>query len=197
MIQVENVVKQYGKKTVLDHISFEVGKGEVLGLLGKNGAGKSTTMNIITGNLTATEGTARIDGYDIMENPLEAKKNLGFLPELPPLYPEMTVKNYLQFVYRLKKAEQPRDQHIKEICEQTGIQEVSDRVIRHLSKGYCQRLGIAQALIGNPEVLILDEPMVGLDPKQIVEIRGLIGQLKKNAYHDSFFTYSDRGAVRV
>ena len=179
MIQVRELVKQYGNKNVLDHVSFEIGKGEVLGLLGKNGAGKSTIMNIITGNLTATEGTVAVDGYDIAEKPLTAKSKIGYLPELPPVYPEMSVNNYLRFVYDLKRCRLTRDNHIKEVCEQTGISEVRGRLIRNLSKGYRQRLGIAQAMIGNPDVLILDEPTVGLDPQQVVEVRELIGRLKK------------------
>ena len=179
MIEVKNLTKQYGKLTAVDHISFSVGDGEVLGFLGPNGAGKSTVMNIMTGNLSATEGTARICGYEILESPMEAKRKIGYLPELPPLYPEMTVESYLKFVYRLRGVRLPEKEHIRDVCEMTGVASVSQRIIRNLSKGYRQRIGIAQALIGNPEVLILDEPTVGLDPKQIQEIMALVKQLGK------------------
>ena len=180
MIEVKNLVKKYGNKTVLDHVSFQVKEGEILGFLGPNGAGKSTTMNIITGNLSATEGTASIDGFEILESPLDAKKRLGYLPELPPLYPDMTVDEYLKFVYRLKKCKLPRKEHLQEVCRAAQIEDVRKRVIKNLSKGYRQRIGIAQALIGAPEVLILDEPTVGLDPKQMIEIRNLIQSLGKS-----------------
>lgn len=179
MIEVKNLTKQYGKLTAVDHISFSVGDGEVLGFLGPNGAGKSTVMNIMTGNLSATEGTATIGGYEILESPMEAKRKIGYLPELPPLYPEMTVESYLKFVYRLRGVRLPEKEHIRDVCEMTGIASVSQRIIRNLSKGFRQRIGIAQALIGNPEVLILDEPTVGLDPKQIQEIMALVKQLGK------------------
>ena len=177
MIEVKDLVKKYGHKTVLDHVSFEVREGEILGFLGPNGAGKSTTMNIITGNLSATEGTARIDGHEILEEPMQAKMNLGYLPELPPLYMDMTVKEYLSFVYRLKKCKLPKKEHLEEVCRAARVQDVYNRVIKNLSKGYRQRIGIAQALIGAPKVLILDEPTVGLDPKQMIEIRNLIRDL--------------------
>lgn len=179
MIEVKELVKKYGNKTVLDHVSFKVEEGEILGLLGPNGAGKSTTMNIITGNLSATEGTASINGFEILESPMEAKKELGYLPEKPPLYADMTVKEYLNFVYRLKKCKLPKKEHIEEVCRAVKITDVYHRVIKHLSKGYQQRIGIAQALIGAPKVLILDEPTVGLDPKQMIEIRNLITNLGK------------------
>lgn len=179
MIEVKGLVKKYGSKTVLDNVSFEVEEGEIMGLLGPNGAGKSTTMNIITGNLSATDGTVKINGYEILESPLEAKKELGYLPELPPLYMDMTVKEYLNFVYRLKKCRLPRKQHLEAVCKAAHIQDVYNRVIKNLSKGYKQRIGIAQALIGEPKVLILDEPTVGLDPKQMIEIRDLIRLLGK------------------
>lgn len=179
MIEVKGLVKKYGSKTVLDNVSFEVEEGEIMGLLGPNGAGKSTTMNIITGNLSATDGMVKINGYEILESPLEAKKELGYLPELPPLYMDMTVKEYLNFVYRLKKCRLPRKQHLEAVCKAAHIQDVYNRVIKNLSKGYKQRIGIAQALIGEPKVLILDEPTVGLDPKQMIEIRDLIRLLGK------------------
>lgn len=180
MIEVKNLIKTYGDKNAVDGISFSVSKGEVLGFLGPNGAGKSTTMNILTGYLSATDGTVSIAGFDILENPNEAKKSIGYLPEKPPLYQDMTVKEYLDFVYNLKKVKLPKGPHIKEICRLVKISNVYNRVIKHLSKGYQQRVGIAQALIGNPSVLILDEPTVGLDPQQIIEIRNLIKQLGRN-----------------
>ena len=182
MIKIDNLVKTYGKKTVVNSISFEVKKGEVVGFLGPNGAGKTTTMNILTGYISSDSGKVTVDGFDILENPDEVKKRIGYLPELPPLYFEMTVSEYLNFVYDLKKASdsvsEPRDEHIRKILNAIHIDHVSGRLIKNLSKGYKQRVGIAQALIGNPEVLILDEPTVGLDPKQIIEIRNLIGELK-------------------
>lgn len=177
MIEVKNLTKRYGDKCAVDNISFTVKKGEILGFLGPNGAGKSTTMNILTGYLSSTEGTVTIDGKDILEEPLEAKKKIGYLPELPPLYLDMTVKDYLNFIFDLKKVKQPRKQHIEEICRLVRIQDVYLRLIKNLSKGYKQRVGLAQALIDNPEVLVLDEPTVGLDPKQIIEIRNLIKSL--------------------
>lgn len=150
-----------------------------MGFLGPNGAGKSTTMNILTGYLSATSGTCRVNGIDILENPLEAKRNIGFLPELPPLYLDMTVKEYLYFIYDLKGCKFPKERHLREICDVVKIGDVYDRLIGNLSKGYRQRVGIAQALVGNPRVLIFDEPTVGLDPKQIIDIRNLIRMLGK------------------
>lgn len=179
MIEVKNLVKKYGSLTALDHVSFTVGKGEILGLLGKNGAGKSTTMNLITGILAPDEGEVILEGCNTAEAAAAAKRRIGYLPELPPLYPEMTVKGYLRFVYGLKKCSLPREQHLNEICDKIKIGDVYGRMIRNLSKGYRQRVGIAQALIGNPEILILDEPMAGLDPQQIVEIRQLILSLRE------------------
>ncbi|HOJ48553.1 MAG TPA: ATP-binding cassette domain-containing protein [Bacillota bacterium] len=179
MIEILNVTKKFGDKVAVDNLSFNVVEGEILGFLGPNGAGKSTTMNIITGYLSATSGTAKIDGIDILENPIEAKRRIGFLPEIPPLYPEMTVKEYLGFVYELKECRFPKEQHLKEICDVVKIGDVYKRMIKNLSKGYRQRVGIAQALIGNPKVLIFDEPTIGLDPKQIIEIRNLIKMLGK------------------
>lgn len=180
MIKVENLTKQYGSHRAVDNISFEVGKGEILGFLGPNGAGKSTTMNILTGYLSATSGTVTINGYDVLDNPNEAKASIGYLPEQPPLYQDMTVREYLNFMCDLKKCALPRQRHIAEICKVMKIEDVYNRLIKNLSKGYKQRVGMAQALIGNPPVLILDEPTVGLDPQQIIEIRSLIKTLGKN-----------------
>lgn len=179
MIEINGITKRYGTKLAADHVSFTVNAGEIMGFLGPNGAGKSTTLNILTGYLSATEGSCKIDGIDIFENPIEAKSKIGFLPELPPLYLDMTVKEYLYFVYDLKHCRLDREKHLKEICDVVKITDVFHRVIRNLSKGYRQRVGIAQALIGNPPVLIFDEPTVGLDPKQIIEIRNLIKKLGK------------------
>ncbi len=174
MIEVKNLTKKYGDKFALKDVSFTVEPGQVLGFLGPNGAGKSTTMNILTGYLSATDGQAIIGGHDILEEPMEAKRLIGYLPEQPPLYLDMTVKEYLEFVYELKKTTLPKQQHLKEVCDVVKITDVYGRIIKHLSKGYRQRVGLAQALIGNPDVLILDEPTVGLDPKQIIDIRNLI-----------------------
>ncbi len=181
MIEVKNLVKKYGPKSAVNNVSFTVRDGEILGLLGPNGAGKSTTMNIMTGYLSATDGSVTIAGFDILENPTEAKKHIGYLPEIPPLYTDMTVLEYLDFVYDLKQVkEKNRNKHISEIMETVKVTDVKNRVIANLSKGYKQRVGLAQAMIGNPEVLILDEPTVGLDPNQIIEIRSVIKQLGKN-----------------
>lgn len=179
MIKVKNLSKKYGSNVALDNVSFTVKSGEIAGFLGPNGAGKTTTMNILTGYLSSTSGTVTIDGFDILEQPTEAKKRLGYLPEVPPLYPDMTVNEYLNFIYELKGATQNKDGHFKEICDLTGISSVRGRLIKNLSKGYRQRVGIAQTLVGNPPVLILDEPTVGLDPKQIIEVRSLIKKLGK------------------
>lgn len=179
MIKIEHLAKQYGRIKAVNDISFEIHDGEIVGFLGPNGAGKSTTMNILCGYLSCSAGKAEINGMDILENPLEAKKQIGFLPEQPPLYMDMTVEEYLNFIYDLKDTTLKRDEHLAEICEVTGIAHMRKRLIRNLSKGYKQRVGIAQALIGNPSVLIFDEPTVGLDPKQIVEVRNLIRSLGK------------------
>lgn len=177
MIEIKNLVKNYGTKYALDDISFSVKKGEIVGFLGPNGAGKSTTMNILTGYLSSTSGEAKVGGIDILENPGEAKKLIGFLPEQPPLYVDMTVNEYLNFVYEIKNCKLNREAHIAEVRQVTKIDDVKNRLIKNLSKGYRQRVGIAQALIGNPPVIIFDEPTVGLDPKQIIEIRNLIRNL--------------------
>ena len=180
MITISNLTKKYGDKYALDHISFNVKKGEVLGFLGPNGAGKSTTMNIITGYISYTDGSVNIDGYDILENPIEVKKKIGYLPEIPPLYLDMVVWDYLEFVYELKiiKTEDEKS-HIQQVIDMVKIDNVKNRKIANLSKGYRQRVGLAGALIGDPEILILDEPTVGLDPKQIIEIRNVIKELVK------------------
>ncbi len=179
MVEVKNLVKRYGDKLAVNNVSFSVAEGEILGFLGPNGAGKSTTMNIITGYLSSTSGTVTIDGCEILDDPKGAKSKIGYLPELPPLYQDMTVKRYLEFVYDLKKVTLPKAEHLAEICKVTKITDVYGRVIKNLSKGYRQRVGLAQALIGNPPVIILDEPTVGLDPKQIIEMRNLIRGLGK------------------
>lgn len=180
MIKIDHLVKNYGPNCAVDDISFEVKKGEIVGLLGPNGAGKSTTMNILTGYLSATSGSVSIAGYDVLFDPLEAKKHIGYLPEQPPLYLDMTVEEYLIFNYNLKNCKLNRDKHLAEICEIVKIGDVYKRLIKNLSKGYRQRVGIAQALIGSPEVIIFDEPTVGLDPKQIIEVRNLIRTLGRD-----------------
>ncbi len=180
MIKIEHLVKNYGNFCAVDDISFEIERGEIVGLLGPNGAGKSSMMNILTGYLSATFGDVSIGEMNVLDNPLGVKKLVGYLPEQPPLYLDMTVKEYLDFTYDLKSCTLNREQHLKEICEVVRISDVTNRLIRNLSKGYRQRVGIAQALVGNPEVIIFDEPTVGLDPKQIIEIRNLIRTLGKN-----------------
>ena len=179
MIKIEHLVKNYGSNCAVDDISFEVKKGEIVGLLGPNGAGKSTAMNILTGYLSSTSGEVYVNGINMVEDPIGAKKNIGFLPEQPPLYPEMTVTEYLNFVFDLKKCELERAPHLEEIISVTKLAEVKDRLIRNLSKGNKQRVGIAQALIGDPKVVIFDEPTVGLDPKQIIAVRSLLRTLAK------------------
>ncbi len=180
MIEVKNLSKRYGENIALNNVSFSVGENTVNNYLGPNGAGKSTTMNIITGYISASGGSVKMGGYTILDNPNEVKRQIGYMPEIPPLYYDMTVKEYLNFVYELKKVTLPREKHIKEICALVRITDVYERLIANLSKGYRQRVGLAQALIGNPPVLILDEPTVGLDPKQIIEVRNLIKNLGKN-----------------
>ena len=181
MIEVSNLTKKYGDHIAVDDLSFRVEKGQIYGFLGPNGAGKSTTMNIMTGYLAATKGTVTINGKDIMKEPEEAKKCIGYLPELPPLYLDMTVKEYLRFVAELKKVPaKERETQIAAVMEMTQITDMQRRLIKNLSKGYKQRVGLAQAIIGYPEVIILDEPTVGLDPKQIIEIRDLIRKLGEN-----------------
>ena len=180
MIKIEHLIKNYGTNCAVDDISFEVEEGEIVGFLGPNGAGKSTTMNILTGYLSSTSGKACIAGIDILKDPIGAKKLIGYLPEQPPLYLDMTVEEYLNFAYELKGCKLDRREHLEKICDTVKISEVRRKTIRTLSKGYRQRVGIAQALVGNPRVIIFDEPTVGLDPKQIIEIRNLIRGLGKN-----------------
>ncbi len=181
MIEVTDLTKRYGEHTAVDHLSFKVEKGQIYGFLGPNGAGKSTTMNIITGYLAASEGTVTIDGHDVQQEPEEAKKRIGYLPELPPLYMDMTVEEYLRFAAELKKVPKAeRKEQVEQVMSMTQTADMRGRLIKNLSKGYRQRVGLAQALLGSPEVLILDEPSVGLDPKQIIEIRDLIRELGKN-----------------
>lgn len=180
VIEVSELTKRYGKNVAVDHLSFRVKKGQIYGFLGPNGAGKTTTMNMMTGYLAPEEGKVVINGHDISEEPVAARKCIGYLPEIPPLYLDMTPFEYLQFAAELKGVpKEKRTKEIERVMEQTQIRDMQERLIRHLSKGYRQRVGLAQALLGDPEVLILDEPMVGLDPKQIIEIRELIRSLGK------------------
>ncbi len=179
MIRVEHLSKRYGNRYALDDVSFSIEKGEIVGLLGANGAGKSTTMNILTGYLSATEGEVYVDGVNVLDDPMAAKRRIGYLPEQPPLYFDMTVREYLDFVYELKGCEFPREAHLSEIMSVVKIADVRDRLIGQLSKGYRQRVGIASALVGDPPLLIFDEPTVGLDPKQIIEVRNLLRTLGK------------------
>ena len=175
MIEVRNLVKKYGNHVAVDHLNFTVEKGKIYGFLGPNGAGKSTTMNMITGYIASTEGDILIDGHNILEEPEEAKKRIGYLPEMPPLYQDMTVREYLEFAAELKAiTREKKKSNIEEVMSTTKIEDVKNRLIKNLSKGYKQRVGLAQALLGYPEIIILDEPTVGLDPKQIIEIRDLI-----------------------
>lgn len=178
MIEVRNLVKKYGNHVAVDHLDFTVEKGKIYGFLGPNGAGKSTTMNMITGYIASTEGEILIDGHNILEEPEKAKKCIGYLPELPPLYQDMTVMEYLKFVAELKSIPKAEiEKNISEVMSTTKLDEMKNRLIKNLSKGYKQRVGLAQALLGYPEIIILDEPTVGLDPKQIIDIRDLIKSL--------------------
>ena len=180
MIKIEHLTKNYGSNCAVDDICVEIGRGETVGFLGPNGAGKSTTMNILTGCLSASAGRVSVDGIDMMADPIGVKRLIGYLPEQPPVYPDMTVEEYLNFTYDLKGCTFDREAHIAEICDVVKISDVRRRLIRNLSKGYKQRVGVAQALVGDPPVIIFDEPTVGLDPKQIIEIRSLIRTLGKN-----------------
>ncbi|HIZ74033.1 MAG TPA: ABC transporter ATP-binding protein, partial [Candidatus Mediterraneibacter stercoravium] len=180
MIEVRNLVKKYGNHLAVDHLDFKIEDGRIYGFLGPNGAGKSTTMNIMTGYLGATEGEVLINGHDILKEPEEAKKHIGYLPELPPLYMDMTVREYLEFAAELKKIpKKKREDSVTEVEKLVKIKDVENRLIKNLSKGYRQRVGLAQAVLGFPEIIILDEPTVGLDPKQIIEIRELIRKLSE------------------
>lgn len=181
MIEVSNLVKKYGDHTAVDHLSFQIEKGKIYGFLGPNGAGKSTTMNMITGYIASTEGKVMIDGHDILEEPEAAKKCIGYLPEMPPLYFDMTVLEYMKFAADLKKIPRnQKDKQIKEVMDMVKITDMKDRLIKNLSKGYRQRTGLAAAILDFPDIIILDEPTVGLDPKQIIEIRELIHTLAKD-----------------
>ena len=181
MIEVTNLVRRYGKHVAVDHAGFTIKKGEIVGFLGPNGAGKSTTMNIITGYLSATEGTVKVDGQDILEYPIEIKRKIGYLPENPPLYQDMTVKEFLSFAGEIKGIPaKEKKEKMNRIMETVGVEDVSKRLIKNLSKGYKQRVGLAQAMIADPQALVLDEPTAGLDPKQILEIRDLITELGKD-----------------
>ena len=179
MIEVKNLTKRYGEITAVDDISFTVDTGEVLGFLGPNGAGKSTTMNIITGYISSTSGTVTVDGSEILEEPKKTKQKIGYLPEIPPLYTDMTVRKYLEFMFDLKRVKLPKKEHIDEIMRLVSLDKHGNRIIKNLSKGFRQRVGFAQALLGDPQVIVLDEPTVGLDPQQIIEIRKLIKSLGK------------------
>ena len=193
MIEVAGLTKKYGKRLAIEDLCFTVPKGQIAGLLGLNGAGKSTTMNILTGCLSATQGTVKINGIDMAEDSEKAKLNIGYLPETPPLYADMRASEYLDFIYGLKKAEERiaptgnrkekdsvKKRHLEGICSRTGIEEVYSSLVKNLSKGYKQRLGLAAALVGNPEILVLDEPTVGLDPAQVIEIRNLIAEIGRS-----------------
>ena len=181
MIELKHVTKRYGAKCAVDDISFTINRGEVLGFLGRNGAGKSTTMNMITGYISASEGQILLDGMDVLEQPREVKRRIGYLPEQPPLYMDMTVEEYLKFVCDIKEVRRKSQKaHLDDLYNLVKITDVRHRLIKNLSKGYKQRVGLAQALVGNPDVVIMDEPTVGLDPKQIIEIRKLISGLGEN-----------------
>ena len=196
MVEVQHLSKHYGSVAALSDVSFTAESGEILGLLGPNGAGKSTTMNIITGYLSSSEGTVTVEGIDILADPKGAKAKIGYLPEVPPLYPDMTVRKYLEFLFDLKRVRLPKAEHINEVMTIVKVSDVADRVIKNLSKGYRQRVGFAGALLGNPPVLILDEPTVGLDPKQIIEVRKLIKALgRKHTVIFSSHVLSEVSAV--
>ena len=198
MIEIQNVSKRYGNKYAVKDVTFTINKGEILGFLGRNGAGKTTTMNMITGYISSSAGRILLDGYDILKNPREVKRQIGYLPELPPLYMDMTVDEYLRFCCDIKGvARKYLTKHLNDICELTGLGDVRKRLIKNLSKGYKQRVGLAQALVGNPEVVILDEPTVGLDPKQIIEIRKLIRELGEDHTVVLSSPYTARGRRRL
>jgi len=178
LIEVQSLTKSYGQFTAVDHVSFSVNKGEILGFLGPNGAGKTTTMRILAGFMPATSGTATVAGYDVFKDSLDARRHIGYLPEAPPVYPDMTVASYLDFVARIKNVPaERRADRVTDAIAKTSLTDRRDQLIKHLSRGYKQRVGIAQALVHDPDVIILDEPTVGLDPKQIIEVRHLIKSL--------------------
>ena len=181
MIEVKNVTKKYGKLIAVDNISFKINDGEIIGLLGPNGAGKSTTMNMLTGFIEQTEGEIIIDGYDMLKKPKKAKKEIGYMPEGVPLYTDLTVKEFVTYMAEIKKVDKKaRKENVDKILERTGLKDVEKKIIKNLSRGYKQRVSMAGALVGEPKILILDEPTVGLDPKQITEIRNLIKELGKD-----------------
>lgn len=193
MIEVKNVTKKYGKAVAVDNISFKINEGEIVGLLGPNGAGKSTTMNMITGFIEQTDGEIIVNGYNILKKAKKAKREIGYMPEGVPLYTDLTVKEFVTYMAEIRKVDKKiRKQEIEEIIKKTGLKSVEKKLIRNLSRGYKQRVSMAGALVGKPKILILDEPTVGLDPKQITEIRSLIKELRKDAYCYFKFTYSIR-----
>ena len=190
MIEVKNVTKKYGKVVAVDDISFTIKEGEIVGLLGPNGAGKSTTMNMLTGFIEQTTGEIIIDGYDMLKKPKKAKKEIGYMPEGVPLYTDLTVKEFVTYMAEIKKVDRKtRKEKVEKIIEKTGLKDVEKKLIKNLSRGYKQRVSMAGALVGEPKILILDEPTVGLDPKQITEIRNLIKELRKNSYRNTKFTH--------
>ena len=190
MIEVKNVTKKYGKLIAVDDISFTIKEGEIVGLLGPNGAGKSTTMNMLTGFIEQTTGEIIIDGYDMLKKPKKAKKEIGYMPEGVPLYTDLTVKEFVTYMAEIKKVDRKtRKEKVEKIIEKTGLKDVEKKLIKNLSRGYKQRVSMAGALVGEPKILILDEPTVGLDPKQITEIRNLIKELRKNSYRNTKFTH--------
>ena len=190
MIEVKNVTKKYGKLIAVDDISFTIKEGEIVGLLGPNGAGKSTTMNMLTGFIEQTAGEIIIDGYDMLKKPKKAKKEIGYMPEGVPLYTDLTVKEFVTYMAEIKKVDRKtRKEKVEKIIEKAGLKDVEKKLIKNLSRGYKQRVSMAGALVGEPKILILDEPTVGLDPKQITEIRNLIKELRKNAYCNTKFTH--------
>ena len=195
MVEVKKLTKNYGNIKAVDNISFTVGEGEILGFLGPNGAGKSTTMNIITGYISSTSGTVTIDGKEILENPKEAKAKIGYLPEIPPLYTDMTVKKYLEFMFDLKKVKLPKKEHIEEVMRLVRITEQADRIIKNLSKGYRQRVGFAQALLGNPPVLILDEPTSMLDISVQAQILQLLKNIRRQEQMAFLFISHDKAVI--
>ena len=190
MIEVKNVTKKYGNAVAVDNISFNINEGEIVGLLGPNGAGKSTTMNMLTGFIEQTDGDIIIDGYNMLKKPKKAKREIGYMPEGVPLYTDLTVKEFVNYMAEIKNVDRKiRKEKVQKIIEETGLKDVEKKLIKNLSRGYKQRVSMAGALVGEPKILILDEPTVGLDPKQITEIRNLIKELRKNTYCNFKFSY--------